>query len=370
MGFGDKQEKYGAAVKRKKAKLNHRLIPLKHCRGKQPKWVNWPDERLLDMRMCDLGIQIKNTAIEQYVETVYKELKRRDICFKPHFWFSDEWFTPDGIPGAAIPFYLAHPRLMKLERSQMLEVEGGTQRSCMRIIRHEFGHAIDHAYRLHRRRRWQQLFGKSSKPYPKFYKPKANSKNHVLHLEFWYAQSHPDEDFAETFAVWLKPRGVWRKRYQKWPALRKLEYVDELMKEIAGKKPLVTLREKVDPVSRIKKTLRKHYNKKRARYSLEYPDFYDRDLRRMFSEAPEQAKNQSAAAFLCRNRSEVRRLVSRWTGEYQYTLDLVLNEMIGRCRELKLNVAGPEEPLKMDFAILLTVQTMNHLHSGRHRVDM
>ena len=26
-----------------------------------------------------------------------------------------------------------------------------------------------------------------------------------MHLDPWYAQSHPDEDFAETFAVWLTP---------------------------------------------------------------------------------------------------------------------------------------------------------------------
>jgi len=259
---------------------------------------------------------------------------------------------------------------MRLERSQMLEVEGGTQESCIRMIRHEVGHTIDHAYRLHRRRRWQQLFGKSSQPYPEFYKPRAYSKNYVLHLDFWYAQSHPDEDFAETFAVWLKSRGIWKKRYQGWPALKKLEYVDELIREIAGKSPPIKSRARIEPVGRNHKTLREYYDQKRARYSLEYPDFYDHDLRRLFSDATEHAKNESAAVFLRRNRSEVRRLVSRWTGEYQYTLDLVLKEMIGRCSELKLRVAGPEKQLKMDFVILLTVQTMNHLHSGRHRVDM
>jgi hypothetical protein len=116
--------------------------------------------------------------------------------------------------------------------------------------------------------------------------------------------------------------------------------------------------------------LREHYQAKHERYGLEYPDFYDHDLRRLFSDDPADRKRESASAFLRRARKEVRQLVSRWTGQYQYTLDLVLKEMIGRCAELKLRVAGAEDQLKMDFAILLTVQTMNYLHSGRHRVDM
>jgi len=333
-------------------------------------WLRWPDERILDLRMCDLDVAIERSPVKKYIRQIYGDLERRGIRFRPHFWLSEEWFTPDGVPGVAIPFYLAHPRLMRLERSQMLEVEGGTRESCLRTLRHEVGHSIDHAYQLHRRRRWQRLFGKSSQPYPTFYKPRPYSKNYVLHLDLWYAQSHPDEDFAETFAVWLKSRGLWRKRYQGWPALKKLEYVDELMREIARQRPIVSSRARVDPLSRIRKTLREHYDQKRARYVVEYPDFYDHDLRRLFSDAPQHRKGESAAAFLRRIRSGVRQLVSRWTGEYQYTLDQVLKEMIGRCGELGLRVTGPEKQLKMDFAILLTVQTMNHLHSGRHRIDM
>ena len=66
----------------------------------------------------------------------------------PHAWLSDEWFSPDNTPGIAIPFYLAHPRLMRLERRQILEVEGGTASECLRILRHETGHVVQHAYRL------------------------------------------------------------------------------------------------------------------------------------------------------------------------------------------------------------------------------
>jgi Putative zinc-binding metallo-peptidase len=331
-------------------------------------WSRWPEDRLLDMRLCDLGLKIERTPLEACIRRIHRELDRRHICFRPHFWLSEEWFTPDGVPGAAIPFYLAHWRLERLERNQMLEVEGGTHKWCMRILRHEVGHAVDHAYQLHRRREWQRLFGKTSQPYPERYVPNPNSRHYVLHLDHWYAQSHPDEDFAETFAVWLKPRAMWRKRYQGWPALRKLEYVDRLMAEIADQPPTVRSRRVVEPLHRIRTTLRELYERKQTRYSQGHPNFYDRDLRRLFSGTGEGGRQESAAAFIRRHGREVRRMVSRWTREYQYTLDLVVKEMIGRCQELNLFVEGPLEQVKMDLSILLTVETMNYIHSGRRRL--
>ena len=247
------------------------------------------DEQLLDLRLSDLPLRIEGTSLERRVERLYHELGERGIRFKPHVWLSEEWFTPDGVPGIAIPFYLAHPRLMKLERKQMLQVEGGTEAECMRILRHEAGHAVDHAFRLHFKQRWRELFGSFAEPYPDSYRPRPNSRQYVLHLNAWYAQAHPAEDFAETFAVWLTPGSRWRRRYQGWPALRKLEYVDQLMEEVAGSPPKNKLRSKVIPLSEIKFTLREHYRRKREIYALEWPAYYDRDLRRIFSQEPRHA---------------------------------------------------------------------------------
>ncbi len=161
-------------------------------------WVTWPDERLLDVRICDLPVNIEGSPVEEQLRHLASELEAQHLLFRPHVWLSDEWFTPDGVPGIAIPFYMVHPRLAKLELNQMLEVEGGTPESCMRILRHETGHAIENAYRLRRRRQRQQIFGKSSRSYPDYYSPKPYTKSFVLHLDMWYSQSHPDEDFAET----------------------------------------------------------------------------------------------------------------------------------------------------------------------------
>src|SRR5438105_12641228 len=213
-----------------------------------PEWASWPDEKLLEMRMCDLGVSIEGTELEQRIAQVNAELDARGMVFRPHYWLSDDWFTPDGVPGIAIPFYLAHPRLAKLELTQMLEVEGGDPESCLRILRHEVGHALDNAYRLRRRRTRRRLFGNPGIEYPEYYTPKPYSKSFVHHLDHWYAQSHPDEDFAETFAVWLDPQSLWATRYVGWPAQRKLEYMDRLMRELARRRPDATSKRQVDPL--------------------------------------------------------------------------------------------------------------------------
>jgi hypothetical protein len=333
-------------------------------------WADLPDEHLLDVRFCELGLAVEGSWLEPRINELYAELDARGLTFRPHFWLSSEWFTPDHVPGVAIPFYLAHARLMRLEKAQMLEVEGGTPEWCMQILRHEAGHAFDNAYELRSRRRRRRVFGRPSTPYPDFYLPKPYSKSFVLHLDSWYAQSHPDEDFAETFAVWLTPESDWRDRYADWPALRKIEYVDELMREIAGRPPLLSTRRRVEPVDTLRSTLRRHYEKKRTHYGIERPDFYDRDLQRLFSNAPEYQGNAKASRFIHRIRRDVRRLVAEWTGSYQYTIDQVIEDMIHRCQELGLRLTYPEERTKLDFTVLLTVQTMNHLHSGRHRVAL
>ncbi len=330
-------------------------------------WAAWPSERLLQLRIKDLGLTIEGTWLEPRIDELYATLERRGFRLRPHIWLSEEWFSPQGVPGFAIPFYLAHPRLIRLERSQMLDVEGGTRDEFTRIMRHETGHAIQHGYQLQRRRAWQRLFGKSSKTYPEYYRPNPASKRYVQHLRLWYAQSHPDEDFAETFAVWLRPRGEWRKRYADWPALKKLEYMDELMGEIAGTRPLITTRQRLEPISSLNKTLAQHYAERKAKYTEALPDIYDRDLKRIFSDSAAHRNQPLASAFLRRSRTEIRRMVAKWTGEYEFTLDVVLGQMLRRARELRLRAVGGDRQLRMDFAVLLTVQTMHFLYTEKRR---
>ena len=330
-------------------------------------WETLTDKELLKVRLRDLRVRIDGSWIEECLAELYEELERRDLRFRPHAWLSYDWFVPDRVPGIAIPFYLAHPRLMKLERRMMLEVEGGTRQELMKILRHECGHALDNAFNLETGPERQEIFGSSSKRYPDHYRPNPASRQFVRHLRLYYAQSHPLEDFAETFAVILASRGGgWRKRYEGWPALRKLEYVDGLLDRLGGRRPVVRSRARVESLPTLTLTLGEYYEEKRGQYLVSYPDIYDRDLRRLFSDDPRHRRRELASRFLRRNRAEIRKLVSSWTGEYQFTLNQVLNDMIGRSRELKLRVAAPEKRLKIDFAILLTVKTMDFHYSRKN----
>jgi hypothetical protein len=333
-------------------------------------WANYTDEQLLDLRLCDLGVRIEGTELEDRIARLDGELADRGFIFRPHFWLSHGWFTPDGTAGVAMPFYLAHPRLAALEKKQMLEIEGGTENWCMRILRHEVGHALDNVYRLHFRKRYKELFGSWSVKYPEFYDPKPYSKSYVQHLDMWYAQAHPAEDFAETFAVWLRPSSRWRTRYRGWPALRKLEYVDELVQEIASVKPPAFTRKQFFRLARLKKTLREYYEEKRAHYARGKADFYDNDLRKLFSDDRKFKNRPTAASFLRTIKPDLRSMVARWTGEYQYTIDQVLDDIIARCSELNLRLVRSPERSKLDTIVMVAVQTMNYLHDGHHRVAL
>jgi Putative zinc-binding metallo-peptidase len=330
-------------------------------------WVSLPDEQLLKLRLKDLKVTVEGTWLEDCLRDLHAELAEHGIRVRPHAWISSEWFSPDNTPGIAMPFYLAHPRLMQLEKKMILDVEGGTRSECMSILRHEAGHVLQHSFQLHRRRRWQQLFGPSSIRYPRYYRPNPASKHFVQHLRLWYAQSHPDEDFAETFAVWLRPRASWRTRYAGWPAIKKLEYVDALMGEIATERPFLTHRLRVDPLNRLTDTLGEHYKKKQDLYAFDTPKTYDRDLQRLFASGPRYRRSQAASTFIRHNRARLRELVSKWTGEYQLTLDALLDDMIVRCRELDLRAVGSERRLVAEFTVLLTAKTMHALFGPSRR---
>ena len=171
------------------------------------------------------------------------------------------------LPGIAIPFFVAHPRLRQLERRMMGDVDGGNSLWRRRLLRHEAGHALDTAYGLRKRADWRRIFGPASSRYPGTYTPQPSSRRHVLHLGHWYAQSHPTEDFAETFAVWLQPKARWRRDYAEWPgAIEKLEFVNTVMDEIAGSAPKVRDRGSIEPLSESDKTLGEHYRRKQRRY--------------------------------------------------------------------------------------------------------
>lgn len=336
-------------------------------RPAHPDWAALPDEDLLRVRLKDLRVSLSGTWLEDCLRDLSDELGARNIAVRPHAWISDEWFSPSNTSGISLPFYLTHPRLARLERKMMLGVEGGTRRECMQLLRHEAGHVVQHAYALHRKRRWQAVFGLSSIPYPDHYRPDPTSKDYVQHLRRWYAQCHPDEDFAETFAIWLTPRSAWRKRYADWPAINKLLYVDELMGEIAGARPLPMKRIQVDPIDTMTKTLDEHYREKLEHYAVDAPTALDRGLRRIFSDDPCYNGAPSAAVFIQRNRGEIRRLVAKSTGDPPLSLEAALDDMVDRCHVLKLRAPGSQRQMRLDLTMLLTNKALRSLYGSSRR---
>jgi len=327
------------------------------------------DAKLLKLRFDQLPVRLEDTWLDSALIKLQQELNTAGLDrFRPNAWLSSEWFSPDTVPGIAIPFYLAHKRLMTLEKRQMLGIEGGSVTSCMKLLRHEAGHAIDAAYNLRRRKLYRNTFGRFSDPYPDFYRPKPASKNYVLHLDWWYAQAHPAEDFAETFALWLTPNSRWRETYRGWPAMKKLLAVDEMMRSIQAKPPANRTRRRVEPLSELKTTLADHYKEKRLRYMQDFPDMADADLLRLFANDPDHRQNPSAAQFVRRVRTEVRERVAGCTGTHPYVIDQVLRDTIDRCKELKLCLRDDqgEEKTKTDLLMITTAQTMQYLYRGPH----
>ncbi|RME14480.1 MAG: hypothetical protein D6797_08750 [Bdellovibrio sp.] len=311
---------------------------------------------LLQTRLCDLPIPpLENHHwIQEHISKLYKELDRKGISWRPHIWVSDEWFCPDGVPGFALPFYLLDERLKRLERLKGFEVEGHSSRSFMRLLRHETGHAIDNAYKLRRCSLRRELFGPSEKPYPKSYEPVLYSRKYVNYLGDGYAQSHPDEDFAETFAVWLDPQSQWRRKYRSWPVYKKLIYMDKLLKSL--KEPALKNTKKVEPLSQKKITLAQYYQKKRYYYRQRFL------IQKQFRQSCLRQKNTASSIMTVQK--ILRDKVSEQIGVPKYKIAPIIKEMMEVIRQDEL---GPPQ-INRGFLHLVTLQVREHLNCGRHRI--
>jgi hypothetical protein len=310
------------------------------------------------VRLCDLGVAIEGTALSRRIDRMHAEMRRAGLVFRPYVYLSTDWFTPEGSTGFAVPFYLAHRRLVQLEHSQMFEAEGSTHDWCMKLLRHEAGHAMDNAYHLHRRADWRRTFGNYSAPYRSAYQVRPTSKHYVQHLGAWYAQSHPAEDYAESFAVWLAPNSRWQTVYEGWPALNKLQQLDKMLRDIGDLPPPVRTRDRADSLPRVKMTLREHYANKQASYGTQQPWRHDRELRMLFDEPGAAVRRERAATFLKNQRVELRTKVSALTGQYRYVVDQAIDAMTVRCRELDLRLSRPRNEARLGAAVLTTMVTL------------
>jgi hypothetical protein len=327
--------------------------------------VEWERERerLLGQRISDLKLQIEGSTLEQLVNQLYAELEQAGLRFRPPIYLSDEWGCPEGTPRIGVPFYLASPKLARIEEDFALGIED--ERDIVRFLRHEAGHAFNYAYRLHERTDWHDVFGSYSRPYRERYSADPFSHEYVRHILAWYAQKHPDEDFAETFAVWLTPDSNWREAYAGWGALRKLEYVDRIMKELGDEMPPVPELCSDDvPVGEMCYTVAEHYDAMDEPLPVSDVRVFDTDLRMLFpvtsSDDELGPRRVTAGAFIRQHRRELVGRITYWTGEPIPLVRRFIEALADRADALGLEAWGREASTLIELTAFGTAVMMNH----------
>lgn len=336
--------------------------------GRDAKWMKASENELLNIKLSDLKLSIKSDFIQSGLNKLFNELLLKGLRVKPHCWLSDDWFSPDGVIGIAIPFFLAHPKLIELERKYIGEVEGGSEQWFMQLLRHEMGHVVDNAFGLRRRRKRQTLFGLSRTPYPKSYDPNPHSRKFVKHLDGFYAQAHPDEDWAETFAVWLDPLSNWRDKYKASKVvLSKLEYVEEVMEEFTGVKPKKPCYDKVAPVSEMNLRLATYFKRKLKRLNLNQDSLFHRDLNRIFTKEQNGVK---ASQLIKARRGVLTEQLSQNLKQPRYRIRRVLDTIINDCERDNLSVMDSDHLAEVKLKNLLEKKTKRFIQLGEHRIRM
>jgi hypothetical protein len=317
---------------------------------------------LTSKRINELGLKIQGSTLEVFVNQLYQELETKGITFKPKCYLSDEWGCPHNSPVIAIPFYLADPELSRLE-GEMTDTPAETPQEIMMYLRHEAGHAFNYAYRLYTLIQWNQIFGSFNLPYKGKYKIRPFHPAFVRHIPGWYAQKHPDEDFAETFAVLITPSSNWQTIYAKTPAFTKLTYVDKLIKEFGSKKPSLLKEEYDRPIETLNFTLAHWYqDNKTQEKTFPLPPLLDQDLKNLFStnnpQQPASLYIQSQKKFLCRQ-------INYWTGLDEEHIALIINSLKKRVQELKLTINTKEtDELNIALTAFVTTLCINYLYTN------
>jgi hypothetical protein len=323
--------------------------------------LDWERQRddLLARKISELGLTIPGSRVERLIAQLYDELEAKDLAFRPTVYLSDQWGCPDGVPLIGVPFYLVDDRLARIEAEMSSGVENDAE--AMRYMRHECGHAVNYAFKLFERPDWRTTFGPFSRPYRERYRADPFSRAFVRHILGWYAQKHPDEDFAETFAVWLTPGLDWRAAYAEWPALAKLEYVDRAMHELRREVGPTAVPRRADlPVEAMHCTVREHYESIDDRAPIEDDRQFDGDLRGIFVSAADAPGGEPARWFIHRHYREIISRISYWTGEGPGVTRTLIDHLARRGADLDLRVGGLEAATLVELTAFGTAVVMNH----------
>jgi hypothetical protein len=318
----------------------------------------------------DLKLTIEGTPLEPTLKQFDAELVARGIPIQPHYYLSTDWGVPFPSISIGIPFYLAHPDLIELHGQQVGHLEGSSgPAELLQYMRHEMGHVVNYAFHLYDEEDWVKLFGSMTQPYLEEYRPSPFSRRYVRHLPGWYAQKHPDEDWAETFAVWMTPGDAWRQDYKDWPKARaKLEYCDRTIASLKNRKPVVTARDYDEDASTLALTAEDFYRDS-APPDEPLPEGVAGALRSIFFE-PGEAKAadvRPASELINRLKNSIAADVFRWTGHFPERTHALLRDMARRCDELHQVIPKSREmDATVNLTTLVTALAMNYVHNGSY----
>jgi hypothetical protein len=322
----------------------------------------------------DLGLTIEGTRLEPILAEFEEELRKAGITrLRPRWYLSTEWGVPFETIAVAIPFYLARPDLTALHAEKVGHIEGFNRADILRYLRHEMGHVINYAYRLYDDEEWVKYFGSITQPYAEEYSPEPFSRRYVRHLPGWYAQKHPDEDWAETFAVWMTPGLDWRSEYGAWPiASAKLAYASRTMAILRDRDPDVTNTELDEDVSDIEYSLGQYYGKV-VGGTGDMPRGLDGALRAIFDDlkgsdgASSTNSLKPAADLIRRLEPELMANVFRWTGHFPERTRVLLRYLAERANRLGQGYPAPrEDSAIIAFTTLVTGLAMNYVQRGNY----
>jgi hypothetical protein len=323
------------------------------------------DRELLGKRISQLGLRLEGSPVERFVQQLHRELERKGLQhFRPVCYLTDEWGCPNLQPVIGIPFYLADPKLAGLER-QMNDLED--EREIMMYMRHEAGHAFNYAYRLFATPEWRKRFGPFNRRYRDFYRPVPFSRKYVRHIAGWYAQKHPDEDFAETFAVWLTPRSNWRVKYKTWPAIHKLRYVNRVARQVGREPPAVPTGAFDITVADMKLTVEQYYRRLMRHNGAAVNVALESDLTDLFVPQGRRRKGiRPAWELVEEHRTLLTDKITYWTGVKRPVVRALVERIVRTCRDLNLHaLAGREPAYLVELTAYGTTLAMNYLTRGK-----
>ena len=160
--------------------------------------------------------------------------------------------------------------------------------------------------------------------------------------------------------------GMGGKDYAGWPALKKIEFIDKMMRSIRGKAPYKKSGPKWRQLRSIRMTIAYSHKLKRKAMEEDFPDYFDRDLYALFSaEAP--PKSEKAGRFLRRHRRSLVRSISQWTMEKRYTVHALVTRLAERADELKLRVQRSELETLSQASVCLTAMAKNYFLTGKFK---